>query len=153
VPSLAADDFDLQATTPVNTVRITRSGTSWRQPPLVLELSHNVDQHTERLVELLFLCPELLHILHQREQLPRKGVNLFEHDIGSGSLQRRQECLGFSSQAVSVVLVTRHLFVQTLPRSQTLLDDGLVVSPRLEGNFCRDGAFHTLRLRINYTIP
>jgi hypothetical protein len=116
-------------------------------------LSHDVDQRTERLPELLFLCIELLRILHQREQLPGKGVNLFEYDIGSGSLQRRQECLGFSSQAVNVLLVTRHLFVQTLHLSQTMLDGGLVVSSRLEENFCRDGVFHTLHLRIHYTTP
>jgi hypothetical protein len=89
-----------------NAVRTTRSGTAWRQPPLVLELSHNVDQRTERLPELLFLCLELLRILHQREQLPGKGVTLFEHDIGSGSLQCCQECLGFGLQVVNVLLVT-----------------------------------------------
>jgi hypothetical protein len=136
-----------------NTVRITRSGTAWRQSPLVFELSHNVDQHTERLLELLFICLELLHILHQHEQLPGKDLNLFEHDIGSGSLQRRQECISFSSQAVSVLLVAHHVFVQTLHHNQTLLDSGLLVSLRLEGNFCREGVFHTLHLGINYTTP
>jgi hypothetical protein len=56
----------------------------------VLALPHDVDQHTEPLPELLLLCLELLHILHEREQLPGKGVDLFEHGLGSGSPRRGQ---------------------------------------------------------------
>jgi hypothetical protein len=120
---------------------------------LVLELPHDVDQRTQLLPELLLLCFELLDILHQRDQLSGKGIKLLEHGFGSGSLQRGQECLGFRPQAVNVLLVTRHLFVQTLHLSQTLLDGGFVVSPRLEGNFCCDGVLHALHLRTHYTTP
>jgi len=119
---------------------------------LVFELSHNVDQHTELLPELLLLCLKLLHILHQQEQLPGKGINLFEQSVGSGRLQHGQECLGFSPQAINVLLVTRHLCVQTLHLSQTLRNSGFVVSPRLEGNFSRNGVFHALHLRTHYHI-
>jgi hypothetical protein len=46
---------------------------------LVLELAHDVDQRTQLLPELLLLCFELLDILHQRDQLPGKGIKLLEH--------------------------------------------------------------------------
>jgi hypothetical protein len=36
--------------------------------------------------------------------------------------------------------------------SQTLLDGGFVVRPRLEGNFCCDGVLHALHLRTQYNI-
>lgn len=82
---------------------------------LVRELAHHVNQRPEPLPELLLRCLELLHILHQREPLPGKGINLLAYGVGSGRLQRGQECLGFRPQAVNVLLVTHHLCVQTLP--------------------------------------
>jgi hypothetical protein len=114
---------------------------------LVLELLHDFDQHTALLPKLLLLGLELLDVLHQGDQLPSKRINLLEHGISSDRLQRGQESLGFRPQSVNVLLVTFHLFVQTLHLSQTLLDNSLVVSPRLEGNFCRDGVLHALHLR------
>jgi hypothetical protein len=162
-----------------DTVRTPRSGTARRQPPLeakqsilkaqqqllplvrrvlavplllVLELSHDVNQCTEILPELLGLCLELLDILHERDQLPGQGIKLLEHRFGSGSLQRGQEGLGFRPQTVNVLLVMRHLFVQTLHLSQTLLDGGFIVRSCLEGNFCGDGVLHALYLRTHYNI-
>jgi hypothetical protein len=120
---------------------------------LVLDLSHDINKRTEILPELLVLCLELLHILREREQLPGKGVNLFEHGVGSGSLQRSQECLGFSPQTINALLVPRHLLVQTLHLGQTLLNSGFVVCTCFEGNFCRDGVLHALHLRTHYDTP
>jgi hypothetical protein len=117
---------------------------------VVRELAPHVKQRPEVLPELLLRCLELLHIRHQREPLPGKRINLFAHDVGSGRLQRSQECLGFRPQAVNVLLVTHQLFVQTLHLGQTLLNRDFVVSPRFEGNFCRDSVLHALHLRTHF---
>jgi hypothetical protein len=120
---------------------------------LVCELAHDVEQRTQLLPKLLVLCFEFLDILHQRDQLPGKGIKLLEYGFGSSSLQCGQECLGFHPQTVNVLLVARHLVVQTLHLSQTLRDGGFVVRPRLEGNFCCDGVLHALHLRTHSTTP
>ena len=49
---------------------------------LVLELSNNFNQLAQLLAKLLLLRFELLHILHQSDQLSCNGITLFEHDSG-----------------------------------------------------------------------
>ena len=54
-------------------------------------------------------CLQLLDSLHQRDQLPGKGIKLLEYGFGSGSLQLGPERRRFLAQSVNVLLSTEQL--------------------------------------------